>query len=315
MNTPVYTPTRRALGPGLPAPVPVCQFRRTGRRGIIRSVSTAPKETSAIYGEAYQAGQVESFLNRSTNRWAHRVALANRLVDDYSLPRLNKPSTETVVVDVGCSIGTFAIEFAKRGFQSYGVDFDPHAITTAMRLAAGEGVTPTFVCMDVSDWADRFPPIDIAVCFDVFEHLHDDELGAFLVALRKQLSPGGSLVFHTFPTELDYVFFGPLYAMLPLAPFARLPIPAFTRVARAYADMIDVLLMLATGRTWRERQIIDPHCNVLSKERLELIFKRTGWVPTLIETAQLYPMHAGRAAWFAKQPICNRNLFGVANPK
>lgn len=278
-------------------------------------MSTIPKATSHSYGEAYQSGQVETFVNRANNHWRHRIDLAHRLVNDYALPRLTKPRNETTVVDVGCSIGTFAIEFAKHGFLSYGVDFDPKAIDTAARIAAREGVAPTFECMDVSDWTGKFPAIDIAVCFDVFEHLHDDELGAFLVSLRKQLSPGGSLVFHTFPTELDYIFFGPFYAMLPLVPFARLPVPAFTRLARAYAGVIDVLLMLSKGQTWRERQITDAHCNLLSKDRLDLIFRRTGWTPLVIETAQMYPMYARRAKWFAKQPIAHRNLFGVAIAK
>ncbi len=34
-------------------------------------------------------------------------------------------------MDVGCSIGTFAIEFAAKGYRSFGIDFDQTALDIA----------------------------------------------------------------------------------------------------------------------------------------------------------------------------------------
>jgi len=168
----------------------------------------SPKSTSFSYGSGYQASQAEKFRNRKNNHWVHRIALANRLVDSYVFPKFTEvKKSDVVVVDVGCSIGTFAIEFAKKGYKAYGVDFDASALEIARQLSKEENVTPVFVQGDVSNWSVNFPKIDIAICFDIFEHLHDDELGAFLVAIRRQLSEKGSLIFHTFPTQFYYIFF------------------------------------------------------------------------------------------------------------
>ena len=171
-------------------------------------MSSILKDTSWTYGEESQRRQVAKYRDRANNHWRHRFALADKLVNDYALPRLQERATGAIsLVDVGCSIGTFAIEGAKRGFKSYGVDFDPAAIRIAEELSRSEGVSPTFICGDVATC--DLPPIDIAICFDIFEHLHDDELGALLGGLRRRLSTEGCIVFHTFPTELDYLFHDP----------------------------------------------------------------------------------------------------------
>ena len=91
-----------------------------------------PKATSYHYGEECQTQLAEKYRNRQSNHWKHRIELVHRLVSQYALSRLgHKSVSDVVVVDVGCSIGTFAIEFAKLGYRSYGVDFDPEALKLA----------------------------------------------------------------------------------------------------------------------------------------------------------------------------------------
>jgi 2-polyprenyl-3-methyl-5-hydroxy-6-metoxy-1,4-benzoquinol methylase len=278
-------------------------------------VTSTPKATSFSYGDAYQLHQAETYRNRATNHWRHRIQLAHSLTQRFALPRLAGVAPANVVtVDVGCSIGTFAIEFAKLGYSSYGVDFDPSALDIARQLAREEGVAPEFVRGDVSDWSHNFPRIDIAICFDVFEHLHDDELGAFLVAIRNQLSERGSLVFHTFPAQYDYVFHSRALVALPLVPFAWLPPPAFARLARTYASLIDVGLLLATGSTYKERIKQESHCNPTTLPRLTDILKRAGYEILVVESADLFPPRHAASKWFADQPIAHRNIYGVAVP-
>lgn len=268
------------------------------------------------YGIAFQRQQVEKYRGRATNHWRERIALAHRLVDGHVLPRRpGEPPSSLVVADVGCSMGTFAIEFAKRGFRAYGVDFDAAALEVARSLAQEEGVSPEFFEGDVADWGDRFPPIDIAICFDIFEHLHDDQLGALLTGVRRALHPKGALVFQTYPTELDWLFAGHRSVRAPLVPFARLPAPIFTRAARAYASLLDVGLVLATGKTHRERHQHAGHCNPTTRERLEAIFEHTGFDVVVLEQGTLYGDHERPTRVFAHQPIAARNLWGVVTPK
>ena len=77
-----------------------------------------PKQTSYEYGYQYQLTQAEKYRNRENNHWKYRIELANRLVDEAlkEMPPTSRPRT---LLDVGCSIGTFAIEFASsmRYFQ------------------------------------------------------------------------------------------------------------------------------------------------------------------------------------------------------
>ena len=283
--------------------------------------SDSPKNTSFHYGEAYQERQAEKYRNRDKNRWRLRIELAQRLVKEHVLPVFgDRPPGETVVVDVGCSIGTFALEFGRLGYRAYGVDFDPEAVKAARRLAAEEGVNAEFACCDIAEWRQGFPPIDVAVCFDIFEHLHDDELGAFLQAIRRQLSEQGHLVFHTSPTEYRWLYLGGTKVLsVPLAPFVFLPVGGFTALTRAYAGAFDLLRLLTTGKTRRDRIKREGHCNPTTKERLEDILLRAGYEIVLLETTHLYPgkraIERSVQKWFRNQPISHSSIYGVAVAK
>lgn len=279
------------------------------------------KETSFAYKD-YQGKQAEKYRNRANNHWTIRIDLARKLFEKCSLPRLTeKPENEIVVVDVACSIGTFAIEFAKLGYRSFGVDFDSEALKIAEQLAKEEGVNPQFVHADISEWSLNFPKIDVVVCMDVFEHLHDDELGAMLQSLRKQMTEHSSLVFHTFPTQYDYLFNGSKGRYrYPLLPLRRLKPGTFTRIARAYASLLDTYWLLRTGKNRREMIKKKSHCNPLTRERLTDIALRSGFDIEIMQLEQLYPDDLFTAnpqiqGQFRDQEISYRNLSGVLVPK
>jgi 2-polyprenyl-3-methyl-5-hydroxy-6-metoxy-1,4-benzoquinol methylase len=281
---------------------------------------TVLKETSFSYQE-YQEKQAEKYRNRENNHWKIRVEIANKLFDEYALPGLgNKEKKDVIIVDVACSIGTFAIEFAKRGYQTYGVDFDAEALEIARQLSSEEGVNPEFVHADISEWSLKFPKIDVVLCMDVFEHLHDDELGAMLQALRKQMSESSVLIFHTFPTQYDYIFNGSKGRYrYPLLPFKNLKPETFTRLTRAYASLLDAYWLLRSGKDYREMIKKRSHCNPLTLERLTDIALRAGFKIKLMKLSQLYPDDLFTAndkvqQQFRKQPISYRNLSGVLVP-
>lgn len=283
-------------------------------------MSTAP----AAYGREYQLRQAAKYRDRANNHWKTRVELAVRLVAEHVTPRLGGRGPAGVrVVDVGCSIGTFAIEFAKRGYRAVGVDLDAEALEMARTLAAEEGANAEFVCADLADWngggdgagdGAEDAGIDIAVAFDIFEHLHDDQMGALLATLRRRLLVrGGALVFHTFPTEFDYLFFeneGKLSR--PLEAFVGEPPEVFERLTRAHALRIDMGRVERGGKTQREAIAGLEHCNPTTPGRLRAMLERAGYKILSLETGQLYPYVPGQIEKFRGQRIADRNLFGVA---
>ena len=277
--------------------------------------ASPPKATSFAYGEQYQREQVEKHRARTTNHWKPRIALAHELIDTYALPRLGAREPRTIkVLDVGCSIGTMAIEMALRGFASYGVDFDVSALTIARQLAAEEGAAVEFFQGDVAEWRPPMGGIDIALCFDIFEHLHDDELGALLQSLRRVLSDRGSLVFYTFPLQYDYLFFSRDVLHWPLLPWRWLSTPAFERVVRAYAAACDTALLLTTGKSYKERIKAHSHCNPTTRARLEDVLQRAGYRIAHIQTGNLYPFKPHVTRRFAGHAVADRHLYGVAYP-
>jgi 2-polyprenyl-3-methyl-5-hydroxy-6-metoxy-1,4-benzoquinol methylase len=274
------------------------------------------KSTSYEYGEAYQLEQAEKHRNRRENHWKPRLALAHQMIDEFVLPRLGKRPSDVTCLDVGCSIGTMAIEMALRGFASYGVDFDRAALRLAHELAAEERVTVEFFEGDVAEWRpESLQSIDIALCFDIFEHLHDDELGALLQTIRQKLNPKGALVFYTFPLQYDYLFFSRDWLHWPLMPFSRLPAPAFEKIVRGYAAVLDAGLLLATGASYKERIKKLSHCNPTTKARLAGILERAGYSIGFLQTRNIYPFKPHVLRRFDRQPIAHRNLFGVAYPE
>lgn len=274
------------------------------------------RKTSAEYGQEYQINQANKYRNRANNHWQKRIALCFDLVNRYVVKNLNKSPQDSIVVDVGCSIGTFAIEFAKLGYQSFGVDFDSSALEIAGQLSQEEKVSPKFICGDISEWSDiSLSQIDIAICFDIFEHLHDDELGSFLQSIKKILSRNGYLVFHTFPTQYDYIFFSKRYICWPLIPFKNVRTSRFDKLVKIYSLFLDIYFLIRSGKIHKDMIKNSQHRNPLTKERLEDIFLRGGFKIIYLESSQLYPFKKDIQNIFSKQSVSYRNLFGVVKVK
>jgi len=274
------------------------------------------KDAILNYGSDYQKEMAGKYRNRNSNHWKLRIELARDLVEKYVLPKYQgRPKKDIVLLDIGCSIGTFAIEFSKLGYRSYGIDFDSSALDIAKQLSDEEGVTPEFICGDVSKWDKDLPPVDIAICFDIFEHLHDDELGSLLASIRSRFSGKGALVFHTFPTQYDYIFYYKRYLSYPILLFKNLPRSVFDRIVKAYSSILDALLLLKTGKTYKEMIGHDSHCNPTTGERLTEILKRAGYEVVFLESSNLYKNGSHVQKRLRKQPIAFRNIYGVAIPK
>jgi 2-polyprenyl-3-methyl-5-hydroxy-6-metoxy-1,4-benzoquinol methylase len=286
-----------------------------------------PKVTSYEYGTTYQNTMLYYYdlskVASDSNTEYLRVVLANELIKKFVLPVFSGVSkTNITVVDIGCSVGLFAIEFSKQGYNSIGIDFDPVALQMANELNSREGTSAKFIQMDVSDLKDSANiTIDIALCFDSFEHLHDDELGALLRGIRRNLSPNGRLVFHTLPMQYDYLFWngkkGIIQFPFLLSFFKRIRAHRFSRLVKIYSLGLDMINLMRGRNTHKDDIKQEDHCNPLTQERLEDMLNRAGFDILFIESGFLgeVQLDAKDKNFFINQPITHRSLRGIASSR
>ena len=99
---------------------------------------------------------------------------------------------------------------------------------------------------------------------------------------------------------------------LPLLPFVWLKPSIFDRITRAYASVLDVILLLVRGTTHSEMMKMNPHCNPLTQSRLHDILERAGFDVVAMTATNLYDFKRIRRSLFSRQPIAFRNIYGVA---
>ena len=159
-----------------------------------------PDNFKDLYTPDYVQVQLEKFNNRYRNHWQNHIALAKKLVASYA------PETPARMLDLGCSIGTFALEFALIGYETIGLDFDQNALDQGRKLAHELDCYPQWICEDATSF-ELEKPVDFILCFDLFEHLTDEMIQQMLQCVKQNLIKGGMVIFHTFPTEYDYLFY------------------------------------------------------------------------------------------------------------
>jgi SAM-dependent methyltransferase len=299
--------------------------------------SVPPAPLALAMGVASPQQLAQHYRQREQSHLKLTIDLAFTLARRFALPLAAKPWHEMSVLDAGCSIGTYAIEFAKVGAATVGLDADEASLHVARELSLEQGVRPSFVHADIAaltgpqrsevrsfaslDVASSSAPsaagFDMIVAFGLFERLHDDQLGIALSELRALLAPRGVLIFHSFPSEFEFIFVereGTLAQAL--LPYAHLPAHEFARVVRSYAAWLDAEWIAQGSLPQRERIASVPCCNPTTPTRLAQTLARTGLHTLSLETAQLYPCDAPFGSpmlrSFAHQPITHRNIFGAA---
>ena len=82
----------------------------------------------SVYTSEYVRVQLGKHNNRYNNHWKNHIYWAKRLVTDF---RGNHPG---ILLDVGCSVGTYAIEFALDGYETIGLDLDSKALAYVAQI-------------------------------------------------------------------------------------------------------------------------------------------------------------------------------------
>ncbi len=267
-----------------------------------------------LYTPTYVDAQLEKFRNRQTNHWQHHIRLAKQLVADHA------PHPPASLLDLGCSIGTFALEFALDGYDTIGLDFDPKALEQGRELAKELGCEPKWVCEDAGSFSLR-EKVDIVVCFDLLEYLNDDIIVNTLSCIRKNLKHGGAFIFHTFPTQYDHVFYKRALTCLPLIPFRSLSEKNFETLVRRYSNFLDIFYLLRYGKTHKGFIAKRVHPNPLSMERLRSFLEDADFEIKHLEMSldSINPLKPGQGVlakkFFARQPVALCSLWGIAKVK
>ncbi len=96
------------------------------------------------------------------------------------------------ILDLGCGSGRHAIEFARRGFSSFGLDISVTGLSLAMEWAAEKGVPAALTRADV-----RLPLPFCASSFDgllstqVIHHAYLAQIRVTIAEIHRILRPGG----------------------------------------------------------------------------------------------------------------------------
>jgi SAM-dependent methyltransferase len=247
------------------------------------------------------------------NQWSLLHARLAQLLDDGRPQR---------ILDVGCSVGGHAIQFAREGHQTWGIDLLPDMVRRGREFADTLGLSERVHLLegDIRLLDAHFEPafFDAAVACDIFEHLTDVDLAEVLRSLKQVVRPGGKIVIQTSPGRYYYWFEPHRKRLLALlAPLAWLP----DRLFSAYVRGLDRLVMQAARHEPPSFYAHEPgHINCMDPIHLHALLAQAGF-----EQIRTFGTHAHpgfkdegclRAPWthglFGRKSIASRNVFGVA---
>jgi ubiquinone/menaquinone biosynthesis C-methylase UbiE len=95
----------------------------------------------------------------------------------------------TKALDLGCAKGYLVQGLRLLGIETYGIDVSEYAVSTAP-----ENIKK-FVCVGSTTDLSRFKDkeFDLITCYDILEHLTDEELSKTLPEITRVLKPSGYL--------------------------------------------------------------------------------------------------------------------------
>lgn len=226
------------------------------------------------------------------------------------------------ILDLGCAVGCHAIEFARKGHTTVGIDVLPQMIERGRELVESLGLAERcrLVAGDVRNLEQDFAPasFDVAVSCDTFEHLDDEGNLDTLRGLRQVVRPGGRIIVQTSPGRYYYWFEPGRWKLLAvLAPMAWLPDRVFT----AYVHWLE---------RWPLRRLRPEHVRFYRHEYGHINCTDPVHLRGLLEQAGLEQIrtfalnaHPGfkdegclKQAWlrrlFGRKSVACRNVFGIA---
>ncbi len=98
------------------------------------------------------------------------------------------------ILDVGCGIGSYTREFARRGYHVVGMDKSPHFLSEAQKITQKEGLAIEYVLGDYNEMAFEQP---FSVIFFEGSFFYESKGGSFILLnqIHNNLTPDGRLYF------------------------------------------------------------------------------------------------------------------------
>lgn len=226
------------------------------------------------------------------------------------------------VLDLGCAVGCHAIELARKGHQTWGIDVLGVMIDRGRELAESLGLSQQVQLLEGDvRYLERYYDhqfFDAVVACDIFEHLDDEAIRQVLAGLQKVVRPGGTIVIQTSPGRHYYWFDPKRWKLLAaLAPFAWLP----DRLFSAYVFGLERWLF---GHRRRDHKVFyrheTGHINCLTDIELRRFLIEAGFVNVHAFAEHTHPGLKDEgcrlAKWtqwlFGRKSIACRNVYGIA---
>jgi SAM-dependent methyltransferase len=261
---------------------------------------------NTFYDDIYFRSQLRKFLYRRGGHWAERIEKVFDMVSKLDL-------LGDRVLDLGTSIGTYAFEFASRGYKTTGIDLSEDAINIARQIAKLYNKDITYIVRDVSERSNfKSEEFDIIYAGDIIEHLLNDILLKTIENCYFWLKPGGFFVFHTVPTKYNIIFHKSPFWIL-LIPFSVLPDKFFKKAVEMLFTLFNLSLKVLTGKSYIERERQTVHCNLQTKEKVSDILRKSGFEILYIElTTEIRFLRGLKKYFFKNKEYYQKDMFGVA---
>ena len=235
---------------------------------------------AALYDEIFVERQLQKYTHSDRNFWRLKLQSIADLTGQLEGQR---------ILDLGCGVGTCAIEYGMRGNQTIGVDYTFQAVQAGQELSRSKGLAATNFCVgDVSTLPFHNHTFDGIIASDIFEHLVPEVLDRTVGECARVLKPGGRLYVMTWPTRYRYIFNSRVFLAC-VVPLFWLP----QRWLKAYVRFLDRTIV-QWYHTWRHRMTHDAyrlasiHPNPLAKEDLEALVRKHRFASAKLFLQELY---------------------------
>ncbi len=235
---------------------------------------------AALYDEIFVERQLQKYTHSDRNFWRLKLQSIAELTGELQGQR---------ILDLGCGVGTCAIEYGMRGNQTIGVDYTLPAVQAGQEMGRSKGLTETTFCVgDVSTLPFIDQAFDGIIASDIFEHLIPEVLDRTVGECARVLKPGGRLYVMTWPTRYRYIFNSRVFLVC-VAPVFWLP----RRWLKAYVRWLDRTIVqwyhrLRHGMTHDAYRLASIHPNPLTKEDLEALIRKHRFGSATIFLQELY---------------------------
>jgi ubiquinone/menaquinone biosynthesis C-methylase UbiE len=151
-----------------------------------------------IHDEVYQKHKAEGKSDWSTPEQIQEdIKILEKVLQAEYIPKSGK------LLVLGCGAGEIALWLAEKGYEIYGVDIAPTAITWAQKKAKEHNIKADFRVgdvLDLQDYPDDF--FDVILDGHCFHCIIGEDRKRFLASARRVLKPGGCLFVDTMCGEI-----------------------------------------------------------------------------------------------------------------